>query len=139
VLFLNQETIAKLIPHSGKMCLLEKIINWNEQTLRAQSLSHLKKENPLRTEGKLKSIHGIEYAAQAMAVHGALLKQKTQHGYLASIRSIVLHESFLPTQQAPLDIQVSVLMRYTNGFTYHFELLYENQLIISGKITIFLI
>lgn len=135
---MNQEDIAKLIPHTGNMCLLEKIINWNETTLKAQTYTHLKLDNPLRTNDKLKSIHGIEYAAQAMAVHGALLDKKCQNGYIGSIRNVVVNEAYLPTRKSPLDIHVQALMRSKQGFIYNFSLQCTNQLIISGKITIFL-
>ncbi len=106
--------------------------------LLAQTYTHLNIDNPLKKNNKLKSIHGIEYAAQAMAVHGALLDKKCQNGYIGSIRNVILNETYLPTHQSPLDIKVHPLMRSKQGFTYNFLVQCTNQLIISGKITIIL-
>lgn len=135
---LNHQEIARLLPHSGKMCLLQQVIQTDEQSLTALASSHLEKDNPLRIDGKISSINGIEYAAQAMAVHGSLRCGTIASGYIATVRNIQLHRPYLPEATAPLQIKVQQLMSNDNGFTYEFSLSSQQQAVISGKITVFL-
>ena len=74
---LNRAWIASKIPHQGSMCLLDEVLAWNEQRIVCSAVSHTSPENPLRLAGRLGSANGVEYAAQAMAVHGALLAPAT--------------------------------------------------------------
>ena len=68
---LNRPDIARLIPHAGRMVLLDGVLDWTAETLRARACSHRAPDNPLRRAGRLSVIAGIEYAAQATAIHGA--------------------------------------------------------------------
>jgi predicted hotdog family 3-hydroxylacyl-ACP dehydratase len=67
--------LASLIPHQGAMCLLERIVDWNDTNIRLATTTHASPINPLRSNGRLRAIHLCEYGAQAMAVHGALKAQ----------------------------------------------------------------
>ena len=69
---LNRAWIEAHIPHQGRMCLLDEVIAWDAHTIRCRSGGHRAADNPLRAQGRLGIACGIEYAAQAMAVHGAL-------------------------------------------------------------------
>src|SRR6476646_6259294 len=91
---LNRDWIAAHIPHQGTMCLLDGVEIWDAQQIRCIASSHRDAANPLRAHGRLGAACGIEYAAQAMAVHGALLasgEDGLKQGYLASVRSVQLH------------------------------------------------
>ena len=61
-----------MIPHTGAMCLLDGVLQWDTSTIQCVSRSHRDAHNPLRIDGRLPTLCGIEYAAQAMAVHGGL-------------------------------------------------------------------
>ncbi len=141
---LTHEQIEQCLPHAGKMSLLGGIDYADVNKLRASASSHLKADNPLRSRGRIACINGIEYAAQAMAVHGYLLS-KTQSagsvpkGYIATVRNVIIEQAFFPEHSATLDIEVVQLLADKNGFTYQFSLSYEQKALISGKITIFLI
>ena len=64
--------IATLIPHAGTMCLLDRVIAWDERAIACRSGAAIATpDNPLRAERPPRRACGIEYAAQAMAVHGA--------------------------------------------------------------------
>jgi predicted hotdog family 3-hydroxylacyl-ACP dehydratase len=69
---LDRAWIERHIPHQGGMCLLEEVVSWDEDRIRCRSVSHRAVNNPLRARGRLGIACGIEYAAQTMAVHGAL-------------------------------------------------------------------
>ena len=136
---LTRQTIEERLPHSGNMCLLNRIIAANEQSLTAEAISHLDASNPLIVNGRISAINGVEYAAQAMAIHGSLRSGKSHAGYIATVRNIELNQEFLPQKQGVLLIQVEQLMNDDNGFSYQFQIHCQDQLILSGRITVFLV
>ena len=69
---LDRDWIEQHIPHKGRMCLLDEVLSWDALRIRCRSGTHRAADNPLRAHGRLGVACGIEYAAQAMAVHGAL-------------------------------------------------------------------
>jgi predicted hotdog family 3-hydroxylacyl-ACP dehydratase len=73
-LMLDRAAIVAYIPHGGRMCLLERVVSWDEKNIRCLAISHRDAENPLREAGGLPVWAAIEYAAQASAVHGALVQ-----------------------------------------------------------------
>ena len=79
--------IAALIPHAGAMCLLDSVTRWTQDAIECRATSHLDPANPLRRNGRLGALAGIEYALQAAALHGALRGGAPQPpGYLAALR-----------------------------------------------------
>jgi predicted hotdog family 3-hydroxylacyl-ACP dehydratase len=90
---LDQAGIARRIPHSGAMCLLERLESWNDDSIHCTTTSHALATNPLRTASGLLSPCLIEYAAQAMALHGGLIAPEGSEpsaGFLASARGVRL-------------------------------------------------
>jgi predicted hotdog family 3-hydroxylacyl-ACP dehydratase len=79
---LNRAWIESRIPHRGRMCLLDEVITWSAARVSCRSSTHREADNPLRAHGILGIACGIEYAAQAMAVHGALVapSRAADHG-----------------------------------------------------------
>jgi predicted hotdog family 3-hydroxylacyl-ACP dehydratase len=69
---LNRAFIEARIPHQGRMCLLDEVIEWDARHIRCRTATHRAPDNPLRSHGRLGTACGIEYAAQTMALHGAL-------------------------------------------------------------------
>ena len=92
---LDHAWIARHIPHQGSMCLLDCVEVWDQQRIQCRASSHRAADNPLRAFSRLGTVCGIEYAAQAMAVHGALLappdSASARVGYLVSVRGTQLH------------------------------------------------
>ncbi len=154
-IILNHYEIEQRLPHSGNMSLLNEIIQFDKQSLTALAISHLDASNPLWQHGRINTVNGIEYAAQAMAVHGSLLinrelseklsenlseqSSKTPlTGYIATVRNIIIKVPQLPAEKTPLRIEVVQLMSNEDGFTYQFHISCEQQSLISGRITVFL-
>ena len=135
---LNHKEIEQRLPHAGTMSLLNEVIEANSNSLTALAKSHLETNNPLRLNGKIATVNGIEYAAQAMAIHGSLLSDISPAGYIAAVRNIDINVPFFPETDAPLIIEVQRLMSDKNGFSYQFYINCEQISLISGKITVFL-
>jgi predicted hotdog family 3-hydroxylacyl-ACP dehydratase len=89
---LNRADILGLIPHQGAMCLLDGVTGWTAQDITCHSASHLDPANPLRRDGQLAPICGVEYGLQAAAVHGALCNGAPQQaGFVAALRRLEMH------------------------------------------------
>lgn len=69
-LLLDRAAIAALIPHDGAMCLLDGVLAWDRTSITCAASSHRAPGNPLAAGCRLDVVCGVEYAAQAMAVHG---------------------------------------------------------------------
>ena len=99
------DAIAALIPHAGAMCLLARLDAWDDVTIVCAATNHRDARHPLRTRSGLLAPAAIEYAAQAMALHGGLLGQvaglPASAGYLASARGVTFH--VLRLDDLPLD------------------------------------
>lgn len=135
---LGHEQLCQLIPHAGDMCLLESVVAWDEESIDCRASSHQAAHNPLRHDDTLAAVNGIEYAAQAMAVHGALLSDRGQApsvGYLAALRNIRLNVETLQ-QCGELQIRCHRLAGDANGFIYDFEISDDKALLLSGRATV---
>src|SRR5260370_1838826 len=69
---ITKTEIENLIPHSGLMCLLDEVTQWDEKSIVSITNTHRDPANPLRRQGRLSAVHAFEYGAQAAAVHGGL-------------------------------------------------------------------
>ena len=96
---INKAEIRTLIPHSGLMCLLDEVTQWDDGSITCVTNTHRDSANPLRRDGRLSGVHAFEYGAQAAAVHGGLRARSVgataPPGYLAALRDARLHVVFL--------------------------------------------
>lgn len=124
------------------MCLLDSVLEWDDAQIRCATTSHHKWDNPLRCNGRLGILCGIEYAAQAMAVHGALAGDdvdgngRARVRYLASMRAVACHADRLDLLPGPLFVGAKRLLEQANGAIYSFELRHDDRMLLSGRITI---
>jgi predicted hotdog family 3-hydroxylacyl-ACP dehydratase len=135
--------IARLIPHHGSMCLLAEVQHYDAEQIKCKAVSHRLHSNPLRENGVLHAVCGVEYAAQAMAVHGALLAKQDadkppRGGRLASVRSVELSVSRLDNIEGDLDIQASHVMGDSNSMVYEFSVNTGERNLLKGKATVIL-
>jgi predicted hotdog family 3-hydroxylacyl-ACP dehydratase len=125
------------IPHQGSMCLLDHVTSWDEQSITCNAISHQQISNPLRYRDQLSTACGIEYAAQAMAVHGALLasadQERPRAGFLVSIRGTTIHRNRLDDLKQALTIKAECIHRSEENILYAFTLLVENTLLLEGR------
>ena len=138
---LDHAAIAARIPHQGSMCLLAAVVDWSETTISCRAISHTDPANPLRGEGRLGAANGIEYAAQAMAMHGALLAQagdQPRQGYLTSVRSVQLHVARLDDLPGELSIQAERLSGDGNHILYQFSLSHAGRCLLQGRAAVVL-
>ena len=136
---LDQEWIARQIPHHGSMCLLNEVLQWDEQSIHCRSVSHRSSQNPLRAYGRLAAVCGVEYAAQSMAIHGALLNgAASPPGYLASVRGLRLHTHRLDDIADELLIVSQYLSGDAMTIIYAFKVSAPGFLLLEGRATVIL-
>jgi predicted hotdog family 3-hydroxylacyl-ACP dehydratase len=139
---LDRDWIAARIPHSGSMCLLDAVVAWDAERIRCTATSHLAADNPLRSKGRLASVCGIEYAAQAMATHGALVGaddgKRPRVGMLTSVRGVETHVERLDTLEGPLDIEAERMGGDDNTVLYRFTVRCADRLLLSGRAAVIL-
>jgi predicted hotdog family 3-hydroxylacyl-ACP dehydratase len=137
---LDHAWIASHIPHQGSMCLLDNVESWDNEKIICKAQSHRAADNPLRSHDQLGAACGIEYAAQAMAVHGALLapadSTAARIGYLVSIRGTQLHVTRLDDIAADLVVEASCITRNENNILYQFRISAAGRLLLDGRATV---
>jgi len=138
---LDHTWIAAHIPHQGDMCLLDAVVDWSENAISCRAVSHTDPANPLRAADRLGAATGIEYAAQAMAIHGALLAGQDdapRQGYLTSVRSVTLHADRLDDLSGPLDVQAERLSGDANNILYQFSVGHAGRCLLAGRAAVVL-
>ncbi|GBL46481.1 3-hydroxydecanoyl-[ACP] dehydratase [Sulfuriferula multivorans] len=139
---LDHAWIASHIPHQGSMCLLDCVEAWDQQRIQCRAFSHRAADNPLRAEGQLGAACGIEYAAQAMAVHGVLLappdSSRARAGYLVSVRGTQLYVPRLDDIAADLWVEATCITRSENNILYQFSVSAAGRLLLDGRAAVVL-
>ena len=135
---IGRDWLTSRLPHRGTMNLLEVIVSWDRTTLHARAVSHRAPDNPLRRAGELSIACGIEYAAQAVAAHGALHAENETAGagFLASVRSVTFHASRLDDVPGVLEIAVEQLASGSSGVLYDFCVSSAGRNLLVGRVAI---
>ena len=124
------------------MCLIDEVVNWSPAEIRCRAASHRLSSNPLRTVDGLRSECGIEYAAQAIAIHGALIAARrgapVAAGMLASVRRVALRVSRLDDIVADLMVRATHISGDATAQLYDFSIAGELQTLLTGRATIVL-
>ncbi len=134
--------IAQRIPHQGRMCLLDALWQWDAHSAHCSAHSHLDPLNPLRLAGELPAPVAIEYAAQAMALHGSVCAPDgtpPTPGFLAAARDVVAHVPRLDTVHGALHVRVRLHAGDARQALYRFELHdADGRPLVSGRATVVL-
>jgi predicted hotdog family 3-hydroxylacyl-ACP dehydratase len=145
-MLLNRAWIEEHIPHQGRMCLLDEVIEWDMRHVLCRSATHRAADNPLRSHDRLSAACGIEYAAQAMALHGALTAGATSGapagspavGFLTSVRDVRLW--VLRLDDIESDLICEVTLDAGDGVTalYEFMVRDSRRKLLSGRAAVLL-
>lgn len=137
---IDRSAICEMIPHSGDMCLLESVLQWDEMEITCSSRSHLLLSNPLRNEYGLPMSALLEYGAQAMAIHGCLAASKEgsrmQEGYLAALRDATLAGGLLSDVSDTLIIKATRIFASEGNMIYHMSIQAGSREIANGRATV---
>jgi predicted hotdog family 3-hydroxylacyl-ACP dehydratase len=120
------------------MCLLDRVENWEKSSIICVATSHKAPDNPLRKDGRLHVVCGVEYAAQTMAVHyGLLAEERFGQGFLVRLREVRFSTDRLDAGADPLRIVADRLSGNKRGAMYRFVVSAGPTELISGRATVF--
>jgi predicted hotdog family 3-hydroxylacyl-ACP dehydratase len=136
------------------MCLLDEVIGWDAERISCRSGTHRAADHPLRAHGRLGIACGIEYAAQAMAVHGALVAGALDNGpiaaadagdapgvpptagFLASVRGVRLHVLRIDDVRGDLFCDAVRVAGDRGTALYEFEVRSQAACLLEGRATV---
>lgn len=140
---LNHAEIAARIPHAGNMCLLDTMQSASDTDILCSAVSHRDPDNPMRSHGRLGAAVAVEYAAQAMALHGSILNADldvpAKGGRLINVRQLTLHCARLDDLASSLTVRVTRLMGDVANVIYSFDVSAEGKMIASGRAGVMLV
>ncbi len=118
---LTHTEIERRVPHAGAMCLLDRVVRWDASRIDCEAESP-RAGHPLELAQGVPVVAAVEYAAQAAALHVALLDGRLEPGggMLAKLSGVVLSEGWLAASSGGLKIQADLLARSDAGCTYNF-------------------
>lgn len=137
--------IARRVPHHGRMAWLDGLLEWSGDHIVCRASNHRDPDHPLRTSSGLLASCAIEYAAQAMALHGALCAEAAGQasgpvpGFLASARGVQLSTWRLDEADGPLRIEARRQAGDTRQLLYQFVVAdAAGGLLAEGRATVVL-
>jgi len=126
------------VPHAGAMRLLDRVVSHDAEAVVCAAVSHRDPANPLRRDGILPAVCGVEYALQAVAAHGALCAGGGAQaaGYLASLRGVAIRAARLDDVAEDLRVEARALSRSARGFVYAFAVRAGGRALLEGQAAI---
>jgi predicted hotdog family 3-hydroxylacyl-ACP dehydratase len=115
---LNRAQIESCVPHAGTMCLLDAVTHWDATHIVCEAAAPTP-DHPLARAGGVPAVAAVEYAAQATAIHGALLDDATPRaGMLAKLSDIELAPGCI---DGALRVRAELLSRAESACMYSFS------------------
>ncbi len=133
--------IRRLVPHAGSMCLLDVVESWDAASIVCATAQHRSPANPLLRDGRLGAVNAIEFAAQAMAIHGALVAPphaKPRIGLLLSVRECRFHCARIDQMADNLHVQARKLAGSAVMLMYSFTVSAGAQVLVEGRASVLL-
>ncbi len=139
---LSRLELSKFLPHGDGMCLLSSVENWDASSITCLTSTHRDFHNPLRRQGVLVILSGLEYAAQAMGVHVGITRGISEInasvGYLGAVRQLKIGTHTFQQFTDDLTIEASLLMEQNKSFIYVFSIKVRETMLLEGRASIFI-
>lgn len=146
--------LGPLIPHAGTMRLLHDVVSWDTESIECRAISHRDPANPLRLDGRLPAIAGLEYGAQAMAIHGALVATGAVSGavtgaaagaaappaigLLVAAHEVVCSVERLDDVATDLTVRATRVIGSARQVVYEFTVAAPDRTLVSGRASVML-
>ena len=133
---LSRDGIAELLPHAGAMVLIDRVGSYSVESILCFS-NVVEKENPLAVEGEVGIYSGVEYAAQAMALHSTLSSSggKAEKGVVAVVSKL---EAYSDVLKGVIEVRAEKIDFTGDSSLYDFTVLSRDQLVLSGRMLVLL-
>lgn len=133
---IDRHGLLGLIPHAGSMCLLDRIVTHSEHAIECIARAPTASDHPLQRDGQISALHLVEYAAQAMAAHGALQSGGVQRGMLAALREVRFYTNRIDALDMELIVHATRRISQPTGSLYDFQVHATGRLLCEGRIAI---
>lgn len=134
----DRAAILRLIPHQGASCLIDAVIEWDAERIVCISEGHRAPDHALRRQDRLSPLVLIEYGAQAMAVHAALLAASegrfAERRLLVSTQAVELDCADVALLGSPLHIHAERRFADAAGALYGFEIFSADHRCAWGRV-----
>lgn len=135
--------IAARIPHGAPLCMLDGVERCTEDAIVCISRQLPHAEHPLDATSELTGLILIEYAAQAAALHAALVANSeglsasgaaaARPAYIGAVKDVELHAA-ISDNQAPLQIHANCELASAAGAIYAVKIICRAVPIMSGRL-----
>ena len=139
-----------LLPHKPPMLLLATVESWDAASIQCTATSQNDALNPLRINGRVASVHAMEYGAQAAAIHLSLLAETAAEPvaelepyspdrivFLGIVRDFELVEQYLDEQaDAVMQIRSELVSIAPRLFQYRVSAHIAGKLCAQGIISL---
>ena len=135
------ERIDHLLPHEGRMRMIDQVVRWGDEDIECIAHSHRDRDNPLRVDGMLPAACGLEYGAQAMAIHGALVARseaKPKVGLLVAAHELEWHVARLDNVEEALTVRARRLLGSAQQVAYEFDVCADRRSLVHGRASVML-
>lgn len=135
------DELEHLLPHAGAMRLIAGVVHWTENEIECVAHGHRASANPLRLAGILPAACGLEYGAQAMAIHGALVAgrdEKPRVGLLVAAHELTWQVERLDTVAGPLTVRARRLLGSAQQVASEFDVLEGERTLVGGRASVML-
>ena len=137
---IGRDEILTLVPHAGRMCLIDRVSSWDPSQIHCEADSHRDPEHPLCHLGVLSAVHIIEYGAQAAAIHASLLStdptSANKAGMLVSVRDCELRVERFDDLLHALEIRARREAANVAALTYSFAASHRGVDLGRGRLLI---
>ncbi len=123
------------------MFLLDGVLRWDESSIVCSASNHRDADHPMAAQGTLGAACAVEYASQAMAVHGALSQHAqapAKAGFLVALREVTFTRARLDTLACDLLIEATRIMGDESRVIYQFRVSAAGESIAQGRATVVL-
>jgi predicted hotdog family 3-hydroxylacyl-ACP dehydratase len=132
----DRARIERMVPHAGAMCLIDAVTQWDASHIECVCAGPTT-AHPLARDGRLPAIAAAEYAAQATAVHGALLNdQQPRAGMLAKLAGVDVGVPCFPVGATVITVRADLVGRIDAGCLYAFQVSADSQPIARGRLMV---
>ena len=131
---LTRAQIEARVPHAGAMCLLDAVSAWDATRIDCEAAAPTP-HHPLARDGGVPAVAAVEYAAQATAVHGALIEPDggPRDGMLAKLSDVELAAGCI---EGPLQVHAELVSHGAAGCMYRFAVHDAQRCCASGRLLV---
>lgn len=135
---LEKNSFSNYLPHAGSMLLIENIIKFDNESLKAKAIIDHLNPTPMHSGEKLGVFSLIEWGAQAVGIHLALssqeLLQNKSTGYISQVVNARIFKRWVDNGLINIDVQQ--LIYTTNVTQYRFCISQNNNACLQSEISL---